>query len=114
MEHTCLIGTDVRMNDVDVPTLLMKPYAGTGNLTRQQQQYNYRQSRARMVVESAFGWLKGRWRCLLKRMGFLSVKSFTHVMASCLVLRNVLEINGDRCCPDWIDHVCLRCLSLYV
>ncbi len=34
---------------------LMKPFADTENMTRQQKHFNYRQSRARMVVENAFG-----------------------------------------------------------
>ena len=44
----------------------MKPYTGTG-LSQAQRQFNYRVSRARVVVECAFGRLKGRWRSLLKR-----------------------------------------------
>ena len=44
----------------------MKLYTGTG-LSQAQRQFNYRLSRARVVVECAFGRLKGRWRSLLKR-----------------------------------------------
>ena len=44
-------------------TWLMKPYS-TAVLTPQQGYFNYRLGRARMVVECAFGQLKGRWRIL--------------------------------------------------
>ena len=47
-------------------TWLMKAYPEQQNMTVRQINYNYRLSRARMVVENAFGRLKGRWRCLLK------------------------------------------------
>ena len=55
--------TEKNSNGINVPLLvlgdpanpllpwLMKPYPDIGNLSRAQQHYNYRQSRARMVVE---------------------------------------------------------------
>jgi hypothetical protein len=36
----------------------MKPFANTGILTSEQQHFNYRLSRAMIVVENAFGRLK--------------------------------------------------------
>ncbi|CAM4574825.1 unnamed protein product [Lepidochelys kempii] len=44
---------------------LMKPYTGT--LDSSQELFNYRLSKSRMVVECAFGRLKGHWRSLLTR-----------------------------------------------
>ena len=46
-----------------------------------------RLSNARVVVEHAYGRLKGRWQCLLKRNN-ISV-------ATCCVLHNICESNGD-------------------
>ncbi|XP_071578889.1 uncharacterized protein [Temnothorax nylanderi] len=42
-------------------TRIMKPYSGK-NLTEKQRIYNYRHSRARRTVESAFGIYANRWR----------------------------------------------------
>ena len=50
-----------------------------------------------MVVENAFGKLKGRWRCLLKHMDYYSIE-----YTSCL--HNICELNYDTCNPEWI-HV---------
>ena len=48
-------------------TWLMKAFPNNGQLSQQQKHFNYRLSRARVVVEHCYGRLKGRWRCLLKR-----------------------------------------------
>jgi len=46
---------------------LMKKFPDNGSLTQEQMTYHYRLSKARVVVEHAYGRLKGWWRCLLKR-----------------------------------------------
>lgn len=80
---------------------LMKPYLENSSTTSKEHTYNYHQSRARMVVENAFGRLKGRLRCLLKRMD-TDVCNVPNIVASCVVLHNVCELYGDNCSDDWV------------
>ena len=80
---------------------LMKPYLETTNSSDKDHNFNYRQSRARMVVENAFGRLKGRWRCLLKRID-ANLSNVPNMVSSCVVLHNVCEKYGDNCSQDWV------------
>jgi len=74
---------------------LMKPFSDTGRLTPEQHTYNYRLSSARSVVEMAFGRLKGRWRCLLKRND--CELELTKIMTvTCCVLHNICEEHSDN------------------
>uniref|UniRef100_A0A8C0HBY2 DDE Tnp4 domain-containing protein n=1 Tax=Chelonoidis abingdonii TaxID=106734 RepID=A0A8C0HBY2_CHEAB len=71
---------------------LMKPY--TGSLDSGQELFNYRLSKCRMVVECAFGRLKGRWRSLLTRSD-LSQTNVPLAIAACCVLHNLCETKGE-------------------
>ena len=44
----------------------MKPFKQTPTLTESQLHFNRALGQARVVIEQAFGILKGRWRCLYK------------------------------------------------
>ncbi|XP_052407883.1 uncharacterized protein LOC127953028 [Carassius gibelio] len=80
---------------------LMKPFTDNGQLTPQKIVYNQKTSRARVVVENAFGRLKGRWRCLLKRNDCSTHKVKSLVIACC-VLHNLCEMNGDEFREEWV------------
>ena len=83
-------GIDIHLLILGDPTYLalpwlMKSYPEHAHMTRQQRNFNYRQSRARIVIENAFGRLKGRWRCLLKRLD-CHVTIVGNIVVSCVVL----------------------------
>ena len=83
-------------------TWLMKPYPEYMGMPRKNRRFNYNLSRARIVVEHAFGRLKGRWRCLMKRLDH-QLDHVTNVIAACVVLHNICELLGDECQEEWID-----------
>ena len=85
-------------------TWLMKAFPDTGNLSQQQRRFNYRLSKARVVVEHSYGKLKGRWRCLLKRLD-VNVDDVPELVAACCVLHNVCEVNGDQFDAEWMDGI---------
>ena len=56
------------------------------------------------MVENAFGRLKGRWRCLLKRndceLEFVKLQ-----VAACCTLHNICEQHGVGYRDEWSDRV---------
>lgn len=83
---------------------LMKGYHDNGHLTREQRHFNNRLSRARTTVDCAFGRLKGRWRCLLKKMD-VSISRVPTIVSGCCVLHNLCESQGDEFLEDWMEGV---------
>ena len=73
-----------------LPPWLMKPYLQNQHSPREECHLSYRLSHARMSIENAFGRLKGRWRCLLKRMD-IKVANVPTVVATCVALHNFCE-----------------------
>ena len=70
-------------------TYLMKPYA-TEYLTREQRTFNYRLSRARLVVENSFGILANRFRVLLGTMEHHPA-TIRLITKACLLLHNMMR-----------------------
>ena len=115
IENNVIPSIGRNINNVNVPPViigdsafpfhpwLMKPYTNAV-LTPQQSYYNYRQSRARMVVEGFFGQLKGRFRVLLRKCD--SSKATIRVMAlAAIVLHNICIELGDVLIRQWDPSV---------
>ena len=93
----CLIGDSA----YPLNTWLMKPFTDNLCLSPQQKYFNYRLSRARIVIENAFGRLKARWRRLMKRNDMHTVHIPT-VIAACCILHNICEIHGECFNDAWL------------
>ena len=59
-----------------------------------------------MVVENAFGRLKGRWRCLLKRIDS-NMANVPNLIVARVVLQNMCEMYGDHGSNEWIVEECI-------
>ncbi|XP_033102402.1 protein ALP1-like [Anneissia japonica] len=103
------------INGVDVPvvilgdpaypllTWLLKGFSEGANFTREKRNFNYRLSRARMVVERAFGQLKGRWRILLRRND-TQLQKVPKLVTACCVLHNFCIQTNEEYNEEWDDH----------
>lgn len=70
-------------------TWLMKPFS-LRNMTKDQRIYNYRLSRARRIVENAFGIMSHRFRCLLTTLP-QTTDTVTSITLCCVTLHNLLR-----------------------
>ncbi|CAC5421176.1 unnamed protein product [Mytilus coruscus] len=82
---------------------LIKPFRDNGALSAEKRYFNYMLSRARMVVENAFGRLKGRWRCLMKRND-LSTLFVPDVAECCCTLHNICETFLNEFPEEWLEQ----------
>ncbi|CAF5024372.1 unnamed protein product [Rotaria sp. Silwood1] len=80
---------------------LLKPYRNV-NLTSNQMTFNYRLSRARVVVECAIGRLIRRWRRLSKRIDCATEKVSVVILAAA-ILHNLCELNKTPFLARWLD-----------
>lgn len=81
---------------------VLRPYPrgrAAVQLDNYQKIFNFRLSRARRVVENAFGILTARWRFLLRPVQMDPTKVDSLVKAA-VVLHNLLTDEGDRCVRD--------------
>ena len=81
---------------------LMKPHSLRG-LTRGQRIFNYRLSRARRVVENAFGILAQRFQCMLTTMR-QSTQNVEKIVMACMCLHNFLRMRNPGIQNGMLDQ----------
>ncbi|CAI5789474.1 protein ANTAGONIST OF LIKE HETEROCHROMATIN PROTEIN 1-like [Podarcis lilfordi] len=77
---------------------LMKPYPEAPEGPRQR--FNLLLGKCRMAVSYAFERLKGRWRCLLKRLD-VAEKNVPLVIVACCILHNICESRNEAMQEGW-------------
>ena len=82
----------------------MKPYIDRGNLTPEECSFNIKHNTSRVVVENAFGRLKGRFRSIGKRLD-LKVENACNVIAACCVLYNYCEMQNESFDDQWLNDI---------
>lgn len=94
-----LVGDEI----FGLKTWLMKPYSGR-RLPEEQNAFNYRLSRARRVIENAFGILRSRWR-IYSRPIKGSVENIIRYVLATLCLHNYLSQteNASYCPAGFVD-----------
>ena len=75
-------------------TWLLTPYKDFGNMTADQHRYNYLHSSSRMVVERAFGALKGRFP-ILKMVRWHNIDSICRLIITACVFHVVCLLNDE-------------------
>ena len=77
---------------------LMKPYSRR-NLNHDELVFNYRLSRARRVIENAYGILACRWGCLLTTIN-MAPENVKNIVLACICLHNIMRMRY----PTLQDH----------
>jgi len=84
---------------------LLVPYRDNGHLTERQQNYNFSHASARIVIERAFGLLKGRFRSLLTTLAIDRVDLIPMHILACCILHNVCLMKGDEINVEMIEDI---------
>ena len=91
-----IVGDDI----FGLKTWLLRSFPGRSQLSEAQQIFNYRLSRARRVIENAFGILRARWR-VFSRPIQASVETAEEITKAAVCLHNYLrQTNSASYCPS--------------
>lgn len=83
---------------------LLKNYEYNANISPAMDSFNVYLNSGRIVVENAFGRLKGRWRILLKRTE-IHYSFVPTLVAACCILHNICEMSKEGFSNHWLKAV---------
>lgn len=87
---------------------IMRPYPGRNNIARMETDravFNYRLSRARRIIENAFGILSARWR-IFRRPIVAGYDTAVNITKACCVLHNwLIDRQPKYISPACVDYV---------
>lgn len=104
-DETLLLG------DSAYPLLswLVPPFRDNGHLTPEQNEFNFMHSSTRIVVERAFGQVKGRFRRIKFFTEYRDIPFITNtVVAACILHNYCIKTNDVYNFPDYYDNCCLN------
>jgi len=87
------------------PAYPLLPYLMKEFSTPTEHFFGYRMSSSRMVIECAFGRLKGR-RGTLRRAMDISLDELPNVILACFVLHNYCEVHGETLSEETLKEAC--------
>ena len=90
----CVLGDDAYA----LAPYLMKEFVGGGS-NEKENYFGYRLSSARMVIENAYGILKGKLRILKSIIG-IDYKFVPTLIYTCFTLHNFMQCNGEIVDPE--------------
>lgn len=82
-------GYPCRLNPIAIVTPFREP------LTPAKHAFNLAFSRARVIIEHAFGMIKIRWRIIFTKALEVKIRTGIRVVAACTVLHNICVTEGD-------------------
>lgn len=83
---------------------LMKGYPHSSSITPEQDSFNVRLNKARVVVEIAFGKLKARWRCLHRKIE-LDVHFVPMIVTASCTLHNIVQCLDQSFKDSWLEEM---------
>lgn len=104
-----ILGTDVPVlligdSAFKLSNYLMKPFPFSVSQNEREKRFNYHLSKCRIVVESAFGHLKARFRRIGKGLE-VHIDNAPTIIKACCMLHNICNNHSDKINKVWIKEL---------